>query len=173
MEQSTHSAAGTAAPSLSADAVFRQYATMVYRLAYLRTRSRADADDVLQEVFLRYLKSAPIFESETHRKAWLIRVTLNRTGSLLTAPWRKRTVPLTAPVSSMECTCSAEDTDVYAAVAALPQAYRTVIHLFYCEDMTTAQIAALLGVKEAAVRTRLSRARGMLRDRLKEEIEVV
>ena len=80
-------------PADTAGAVER-YGAMVYRMAYAQTRSRHDADDIFQEVFLRYHRAAPSFESEEHRKAWLLRVTVNCARSLFTAPWRQRSVPL-------------------------------------------------------------------------------
>ena len=66
----------------------------VYRLACAVTGSRSDADDVFQEVFLRYHRAAPDFANPAHEKAWLLRVTVNRCKSLLSSPWRKRSVPL-------------------------------------------------------------------------------
>ena len=71
-----------------------QYGSAVYRLAYAMTRSRSDADDVFQEVFLRLHRSAPDFLNEAHRRAWLLRVTANCAKSLLASPWRRRTLPL-------------------------------------------------------------------------------
>ena len=65
------------------DAALAQYGDTVYRLAFAYTRNRADADDVFQEVFLRYFRRAPAFETEEHRKAWLLRVTINRAKSCL------------------------------------------------------------------------------------------
>lgn len=59
------------------EAAVRRYADTVYRLAYARTGSREDAEDVFQEVFLRYVRKKPTFKDEEHRKAWLIRVTVN------------------------------------------------------------------------------------------------
>ena len=72
----------------------RRYSDMVYRLAFARTGNTADAEDVYQEVFLRYLRSDPQFTSEEHRKAWLLRVTINCAKKLHAAPWRRRTEPL-------------------------------------------------------------------------------
>ena len=71
-----------------------QYGSAVYRLAYAMTRSRSDADDVFQEVFLRLHRSAPDFANEEHRRAWLLRVTANCARSLLASPWRMRTLHL-------------------------------------------------------------------------------
>lgn len=70
--------------------VIRRYADMVYRLALARTGNRSDADDVFQEVFLRYVQKAPDFTEEEHRKAWLLKVTVNCSVKLLTSFWKKR-----------------------------------------------------------------------------------
>ena len=78
----------------SPEAVIRRYSDMVYRLAFARTGNRSDAEDLYQEVFLRYLTKAPAFTSEDHRKAWLLRVTINCAKKLHAAPWRRRTEPL-------------------------------------------------------------------------------
>ena len=80
--------------SAGIDELFHAYADMVYRLAFLRTRSSADAEDVLQEVFVRCLRSRPHWRDDEHRKAWFIRVTLNCTKSLVTSAWRRHTAPL-------------------------------------------------------------------------------
>lgn len=74
-----------------AEETVRRYSDMVYRLAFARTGNTADAEDVYQEVFLRYLRSDPQFTSEEHRKAWLLRVTINCAKKLHAAPWRRRT----------------------------------------------------------------------------------
>lgn len=139
----------------------------VYRLAYARTGSREDAEDVVQETFLRLVRAAPVFREEDHCRAWLLRVAANCAGDLHRSPWRRRTQPLeaaeglSAPVE--------EPGGVLDAVLALPEDYRIPVHLFYYEGLSVAEIAALLGKREGAVRTRLSRARAMLREMLKEE----
>ena len=74
-----------------AEETVRRYSDMVYRLAFARTGNTADAEDVYQEVFLRYLRSDPQFTSEEHRKAWLLRVTINCAKKLHAAPWRSWT----------------------------------------------------------------------------------
>ena len=106
-----------------------QYGSAVYRLAYAMTRSRSDADDVFQEVFLRLHRSAPDFANEEHRRAWLLRVTANCARSLLASPWRMRTLPLEDVYSYQDSVESAVD----EALAHLPGKYRAVIHLFYYE----------------------------------------
>ena len=136
-----------------------KYYDMVYRLALSCTKSRQYADDVAQEVFLRFLKSDKVFESEEHVKAWLIRVTVNRSKSVFSDLWFKRTVPLdeNIPFSSPEIS------EVYYAVLKLPQKYKTALHLFYYEDMSVKSIAECLGEKEATVKTLLHRGMNILK----------
>ena len=143
----------------------RRYADMVYRLAFARMGNTSDAEDVFQEVFLRYLTSAPDFASEEHRKAWLLKVTVNCAKKLHTAPWRRRTEPLDETVAAP----SREDTDLWEQLRRLPERYRTVLHLYYYEGLSTRETAALLGCRDATVRSQLTRARQKLRELMKEE----
>lgn len=137
----------------------------VYRLACAVTGSRSDADDVFQEVFLRYHRAAPDFENEAHEKAWLLRVTANRCKSLLCSPWRKRSVPL----EDVYACPGPEESAVTEALAALPSRDRMLLHLYYYEGYRTEEIAGLLGRKSATVRSQLTRARQKLALLLKEE----
>ena len=137
----------------------------VYRLACAVTGSRSDADDVFQEVFLRYHRAAPDFESQAHEKAWLLRVTANRCKSLLGSPWRRRSVPL----EDVYACPGPEESAVAEALAALPPGDRTLLHLYYYEGYRTEEIAGLLGRKSATVRSQLTRARQKLARLLKEE----
>lgn len=149
--------------------VFHQYADMIYRLAYSHTQNRNDADDVFQEVFLRYMKGTKSFESEEHEKAWLIRVTVNCCKKLWSSAWFRHTVELDENLA-LEMP---EESDVYHSLLQLPKKYRTVIHLFYYEDMPVAQIGRILGMKESAVRTQLTRARNLLKTKLKGDFDDV
>ena len=149
----------------TAEAV-EQYGTMVYRLAYAQCRSRADADDLFHEVFLRYHRAAPVFDSEEHRKAWLLRVTVNCAKKLWSSPWRRRSTALEDVYTYSDPEASAVD----EALAGLPSGYRTVIHLFYYEGYGAQEIARLLGRKPSTVRTQLTRGRQLLAQRLKEDL---
>ena len=144
----------------------RQYASAVYRLAYARTGCRADAEDVMQEVFLRLLKAEPVFESEAHAKAWLLRVAANCANDLFRLPWRRREEPLPEDLPAPE---APETGRVTEAVLSLPARYRIPIHLYYYEDCSVAEIAGILGKSEGTIKSRLFRARGLLRARLEEE----
>jgi RNA polymerase sigma-70 factor (ECF subfamily) len=144
------------------DEVVEKYAGMIYRLALAQTRSRSDADDVFQEVFLKYIGKDRRFESEEHRKAWLIRVTVSQCKKLWTSAWYRRTEPLDADIPY----ASPEDSGLRDALAELPTKYRSVVHLFYYERMSIDETAKALDRKPSTVRTQLTRARVMLREKL-------
>lgn len=139
-----------------------QYGPSVYRLAYARTGSRADAEDVTQTVFLKLLRARPEFREEGHARAWLLRTAANCAIDLHRSAWRQRNQPLTDNLPAPE----EPEGEVLEAVLALPERYRTAIHLYYYEEMTAAEIARVLGVREGTVNTRLCRARAMLRELL-------
>ena len=143
----------------------RAYGDMVYRLAYAQTRSRHDADDVFQEVFLRVVQRRPSFDSEAHEKAWLIRVTLNCLKSHWRAAWRRHDVPLDDRIPYP----APEEHALDDALRRLSPKARAAVHLFYFEGYTAEEIARMGGEKPSAVRTRLTRARAQLRDLLKGE----
>jgi len=161
--------APSALPLEATAEVIRHYAPMVYRIALTKTQSSHDTDDIFQEVFLRLVSCKKPFESEEHRKAWLIRVTINCCNSHFIAPWRKNVDSLDDAVLSRipDDACDMRERedreDIYAQVLRLPQNMREVILLFYYEDLSVRDIAAALGCDEAAVRKRLSRARQKLR----------
>jgi RNA polymerase sigma-70 factor, ECF subfamily len=157
--------------AFSADDQFREvlstYSNMVYRLALSRTKNVSDAEDILQEVFLRLVNKRPEFTSEEHRKAWLIRVTVNCSNKLITSAWFRRTTPLKEELKFE----TKEKSDVYYAVLELPLKYRTVIHLFYYEDLSIAQISHILSMKESTIKSQLLRARHLLKIKLKGEFD--
>lgn len=151
----------------SLEQTIRTYADMVYRLAYATMRNPADADDVFQDVFLKYAEKAPLFTSEEHRKAWLIRVTINRCRSYFRSSWWRRMCPLDEVRHAAAETLT--DPALSEALDRLPHRYRTVIHLFYFENYDTQEIAALTQQRPSTVRAQLTRARGMLRGLLEGE----
>ena len=146
----------------------RAYAPAIYRLAYARTGSRADAEDIMQEVFVRLLRAGPDFADRAHARAWLLRVAANCANDWFRAPWRRREGPLTDSLPAPEY----EDGGVVEAVLALPAKYRTAVHLYYYEELSVAEIAKITGKSESAVKSRLFRARAMLREALKEDDDV-
>ena len=153
------------------DALFRTYGDMVYRLALVRTKSVADAEDVVQEVFLRCLKHNPVFQSAEHQKAWLIKVTVNCSKTLLGSAFRRHSVPEDA-LGELASEDETPDSTVYDAVLKLPEKYRTAIHLYYYEDYSVREIATVMQTTESTVKSWLHRARGMLKEMLGGDYEV-
>ena len=140
--------------------VMERYGDMVYRLALAQTHSSHDADDVFQEVFLRYLRAAHAFREEEHRKAWLLRVTVNCCKKLHGSFWRRHTVALSEALPAQ----NSEEGELLGLLEGLPPNYRAVLHLYYYEGYATEEIAAILGRSPGTVRSQLSRGRALLRD---------
>ena len=150
--------------------ILRLHGPMVYRLALCYTRQISDAEDVFQEVFLRYMQRLRPFEDESHRRAWLIRVTINQCRSLHRL--LRRHPQATLEQQGAIAFESPEESAVDEAMAALPAQYRAVIHLHSSEGYSTQEAARLLGQRPSTTRTQLSRARRMLGEKLKGEWDV-
>lgn len=166
MEQRIKPAAGAVVP-LDLAALYEAYADMIYRLALVRTRNRADAEDVLQDVFFRCLRRQPDFRDQEHQKAWLITAAINSSKSLLTSAARRHG----AGAESLEFLSTEDDTDntVYNAVMQLPEKYRTAVHLFYYEGYSVEEIGKMTDTNPSTVKSHLYRAREALRRMLKED----
>lgn len=149
-----------------------KFAPSVYRLAYARTGNRAEAEDVMQETFLRLLSAGPALRDDEHAKAWLLRVAAQRATDLFRRTRRRKEVPLSAAEGIWDGS-EPEMGDALREVLELPANYRIPIHLFYYEGMSVAQIAAVAGCSEGAVKTRLSRGRALLRQKLLEGDESI
>ena len=139
----------------------------IYLIALSFLRSPEDAEDVMQNVLLKLLQRRIGFADEIHMDKWLTRVTVNESRSLL----RKRhgEVPL-EEVEAMYAAPSFEpEQELIRAVMALPANLRTVIHLFYYEELSVKEISALLHLSQSAVKTRLCRGREKLKQTLEEK----
>ena len=144
---------------ISATEAFQKYSDMVYRLAFARVKNKYDADDILQDVFIRYMKSKQDVQDLEHAKALLIRITINCTKSLFLSKNRKKTSALDEFISiDMPCR------DTLEAVLGLPVKYRTVIHLHYYCGYSVEEIADILSTKPSTVKSQLHRARQKLKD---------
>lgn len=146
--------------------VVNEYATMLLRVAYSQLNNRTEAEDTVQEVLLKYMEKAPVFQSEEHEKAWLLRVTINHCKNHLASAWFRKRADLDEGIPALDN----EELEVVSAVAALPAKYRAVVHLYYFEGYSTKEIAEILHSRPNTVSSRLSRARALLAKALKEEI---
>ena len=144
--------------------VYEAHGPALYRFCLLQMKNSADAEDIMQEVFLKRLYQAPEFQSPEHERRWLFRVALNQCRD----EWkrsRRTELPLDqAPLISVP----PMERDILEQVSALPEKLRTVIHLHYYEGYSLDEIAALLGVSLSAVKMRMKRGRDALRNRLEE-----
>ena len=138
------------------------YENTLYRTALAILGDCHEAEDAVQDAFLRCLEKAPAFESPEHARAWLLRVLVNGCKSRLRSPWRR-----TAPLLETYPAAGPEERETLEAIQALPPKDRAVLHLYYYEGYQTAEIARLTGEREGTVRSRLSRARGKLKELLK------
>ena len=143
---------------ISAAEAFNKYSDMVYRLAFARVKNKYDADDILQEVFLRFMKQKSKLNNEEHTKALLIRITINCTKSLFTSSSFKRNQALDENLS-----VDMPERDTLDAVLRLPQKYRTVIHLHYYCGYKIEEISEILHTKPSTVKSQLLRARQKLK----------
>lgn len=148
-----------------AERLLTDYGNSVLRLAYSYLHNRSDAEEVLQDALIQFLKTAPALESPAHEKAWLLRVAANLSKNRLDYNRVRRTDELNEELIAEE----REDLSfVWEAVKALPERQREAVHLFYHEGYATAEIASMLGRREATIRSDLRRGQEKLKDVLKE-----
>lgn len=140
------------------------YADTVKRICFLHLKNYHDTQDIFQKVFLKYLMYEGDFQSEEHRKAWIIRVTVNSCKDLLRDYYRKNTLSIEEAVNEY-ASCD-ENSEILSAVLALEPKYKDVVYLFYFEGYTAGEIAGILNKKENTVYSLLSRAREKLKKEL-------
>ncbi len=169
--------------------IVENYIDSIYRIAVSYTKTQADADDVVQQTFMKLLSKNVNFTDEEHIKRWLIRVCVNECNSLFSSFWRKNvgfydetrdSNMEPAPNSSKKTQgnfssdlefSTVENLTLYNAIKELPGKFKALIYLFYYEGYQTKEIADILHIKEATVRTRLVTARKLLKEKLKEAWE--
>ena len=152
-------------------AAVQRYRDMVWRVALNACRQTQDAEDVVQDVFLKLYTTRREFAGEEHLKHWLLRVTVNRCRTLLACPWRTRRADAVPDAPDPAQALDAGQRALYEAVRALPPGQRVALYLYYFEGYSTAEIAQLLHLRQTAVTTRLHRARTCLRALLEETPE--
>ncbi len=143
------------------------YMDSIYRVALNGCRNHADAEDVVQNTFLKLWNRKEGFESDEHARKWLIRVAVNDCNSLWRSSWKRRTTYLDE-LSQEPVFSTPEKSYVYYAIMELPTKYRQTIYLYYFEDYCVKEVAQIMGISESAVQTRLLRARQKIKERLKE-----
>ena len=145
--------------------IIEKHAPAVYRLALSYTKNKSDAEDIMQEVFLRYIKKERLFQSDGHERAWFLRVTANCAKTHLLK--RRATIDLDEISELAGEDLSYDGDSVLEAVMRLPERQRVCTHLFYYEDMPIREIAKALSMPESTVKSHLHRARNTLKESLK------
>lgn len=140
--------------------IVSEYSQTLFKIAYTVLHSAADAEDIVQEVFIKLIKTDKRFNDKEHEKAWLIRVTVNMSRNL------RKKLAKSEPASEMPDKSTQVENGVLGAVMELEHKYRTIIHLYYYEGYSIKEIAAILHIPTATVGTRLARGRSVLKDKL-------
>ena len=140
------------------------YSGTVYRTAYCRTGNATDAEDIIQETFLRLYTSDTTFNNDEHIKAWLIKTTVNLGKNLLKSGWYRLSEPITE--ETMDKPARSEEMQgegILPLIMKLKPKNRLALYMHYYEGYSIREIAATLGEKESAVTSRLLRARKQLK----------
>lgn len=143
--------------------LIEEYGDMVFRLAVSRVKSKEEAEDIFQEVFIKIYEKMPEFVSKEHEKYWIIRVTINLSKNILKSSWHRKVLPLDSEIKFED----KEERDVYFEVLRLPLKYRTILQLYYYESFKIDEIAEILKISPNTAKTRLRRAREKLKINLK------
>lgn len=161
-------AADQTAIRLQAAEILDRYGNHILRFAYSYVHNIDDAEDILQDTLIQFLKTAPVFASEQHKKAWLLRVAGNLSKNRLLY----NRVRMADQLNETLTADGEQDLSfVWEAVKSLPTDLRETIHLYYYEGFSTKEITAILGKNEATVRTHLRRGRGRLKEILQGEYD--
>ena len=146
------------------------YADMVKRVCVVYLKNESDTEDVFQNVFFKYWKHSAHFENEEHRKAFIIRVTINECKDLLKSFFRKNTINID-DVSELNTVTDFNDNRyVREAVLKLPKKYKATVYLHYFEGYSAVEISKMLNKNVNTIYTFLSRSRNILKDVLGGEI---
>ena len=142
--------------------VIEKYSDMVYRIALTRSGTIENAEDIFQEVFIKFSEKNLSFNNEEHEKAWFIRVTINLSKNINKSAWNRRVITLDESITFE----NKEETNVFSVVSELPQNYKTVIYLSYYEGYKVKEIAEIMNKREGTIKTWLYRAREILKQKL-------
>lgn len=147
--------------------IFTKYRDSIFAIGFNYFRNSFDADDIVQTTFYKLSRSSNEFDSEEHIRNWLIRVAVNECKSISLSPWKSRRENIDDYVQNLAVT-DPDQGALFEEVMKMKKKYRQVLHLFYYEGYKTKEIADILNISESAARTRLSRARELLKNRLGE-----
>lgn len=140
-----------------------KYSSTLFRIAYSILSNEQDAEDAIQETFIKYMTKAPLFRDSDHEKAWLIRVVTNISKNMLRFRNRHnvQSIEEFEKIGVVE-----EDIGFFEIIMQLPPKYREILNLYYVEGYKTREISELIGISPTAVRKRLQYARMLLKNEM-------
>jgi len=147
-------------PTDGIESVIKEYSNMLFRICLVMLCSEHDAEDALQEIFIRYMSKAPIFNDKEHQKAWLIRVASNICKDMKRFSLRHNHINID---ELSDYYSSDANADILEAVLVLPQKYKLVILLHYVDGYDVESISKIAEISVSAVKKRLQRGREMLK----------
>jgi len=156
----------SARPVDNVEALVETYGNMLYRICFVMLKSDQDAQDAVQDTFIKYMNKAPAFESPEHMKAWLITVATNTCRDA--RRMRQKHTHVDAD-SLPDRAAQPEDSSILRALTALPEKYRIVLTLHYVEENKVGEIAKIIGKTPSAVKMRLKKGRGLLEQQYRKE----
>ncbi len=149
------------------DEIYFAYADLLYRLALSHLKNSHDAEDAVQEAFIAYFHHNGSFTDENHRKAWLVRVLLNKCTDHIRKLSKIKTVDIDDNITAK----TDGENDVYDMIMSLDEKYKTPILLYYFEGFNIKEISSILKLTESGVKMRLKRGREILKTALGDETE--
>ena len=153
-------------PTDDIETIVHTYGNMLFRLCLITLGNSSDAEDVVQETFIKYIQKVPVFENTEHEKAWLITVATNRCKDILRF---KNRHPVVDVDEIKEFTKDATDSGILEALMTLPEKFRMVLVLYYVEEYSIEEIAKVIGKTPSAVKMRLQKGRRLLRETYQKE----
>jgi len=148
--------------------VFVRQHKRVYRMALLYLKNVSDAEDAVQNVFLKYMEKEIVFENEQHEQAWFLTVTRNYCKDQFKSFWNRFVDMGEIPEAAGD---EREEGKLLEYIMKLPQKYKEVLYLYYYEEYSVKEMAAMLSRKESTIQTQLFDARKKLRGMLGEEAQ--
>ena len=153
-------------PADDIETLISQYGDMLFRLCLIMLKNESDAEDAIQETYIKYFQKAPLFDSKEHQKAWLIRVATNKCRDMLRFRVRH---PQIDDEDISKFIPDSSDSGILEALTMVPEKFRLVLTLYYIEEYRIEDVANIIGRSSSAVKMRLQKGRKLLEDIYRKE----
>ncbi|HFK1528755.1 MULTISPECIES: sigma-70 family RNA polymerase sigma factor [Bacillus cereus group] len=159
------------------DEIMNKYGQEVLQIVYSYVNNKEIAEDLTQDIFVKCYKSLHTYKGNSNLKTWLWRIAINHCKDYLKSWYNKKVIVTEDDFTYMEIQKesveqtviqNAEDRELASAVMSLPIKYREVIYLFYYEELSIKEVATVIEVKENTIKTRLKKAKELLKKGLEE-----